>query len=111
MSSLHVCSSMDGNNVRSYDVIPRASFQPIFDRAYRAVGRRQQPVGLAPQELAVVYIVFALGALLSLELRPQDPSAEHFYNIAKACLAKGDFLVQPTLAAVQALVSCDLIRL
>ncbi|KAK6909911.1 hypothetical protein L486_00437 [Kwoniella mangroviensis CBS 10435] len=88
-----------------FDIVPRAYFQPMFNRMYLAVvntGRGQQPK-VAPQELGLVYIVFAMGALHSLELRPNDPLAENYCNLAKICLAKADFLVNTTLAGVQAL--------
>ncbi|WWC88880.1 uncharacterized protein L201_003795 [Kwoniella dendrophila CBS 6074] len=85
-----------------FDVVPRQSFKPIFDRIYSAVMSSQQQ-RVVSQELALLYIILALGALHSLELRPNDPSAENYCNLSKACLAKGDFLVHTTLAGVQTL--------
>ncbi|WWC94364.1 hypothetical protein V866_001206 [Kwoniella sp. B9012] len=87
-----------------FDVIPRASFQPLFNRTYLAVDMRGGlPQKIATQELGLVFTVLAMGALHNLELRPNDPLAENYCNLAKGCLAKGDFLVNTTLAGVQAL--------
>ncbi|OCF30850.1 hypothetical protein I317_05061 [Kwoniella heveanensis CBS 569] len=93
-----------------FDVVPRRMFQQIFDRMYTAADRRsqqrhmhQQHQQIAPQELGLVYIILALGALHSLELRPNDPAADNYCKLSQACLAKGDFLVHTTLAGVQTL--------
>ncbi|WWC65511.1 uncharacterized protein I303_108129 [Kwoniella dejecticola CBS 10117] len=85
-----------------FNVAPRTSFQPKFSRAYEAA-MGNQPQAVVVQELALIYIILAMGALHSLELRANDPLAEHYCNLAKACLAKGDFLVNTTLAGVQSL--------
>lgn len=57
-------------------------------------------------QLALVYITLALGALHNLELPPNDPIADEFCHLAKAALAKGQFLTHNTIAAVQTLVRC-----
>lgn len=56
------------------------------------------------QRLALLFIIFAMGALHSLELPPNDPSAEEYLDLAKRSLAKTDFLTHSTIAAVQTLV-------
>ena len=55
------------------------------------------------QRLALLYIVFALGTVHSLEVSPNDPSSEVYLGLAKRCLAKGDFMRNNTIAGVQAL--------
>lgn len=88
----------------AWNVSPRQTFQPIFDRIFRhpPPGRGEQDEWL--QELALVFITLAMGALENLELPPSDPLAEEFYSLAKSALAKGQFMIQNTLAAVQTLV-------
>lgn len=49
-------------------------------------------------------MVFAMGALYSLELPPNDPVASEYLALSKACLVKGNFLVNTTLSGVQTLV-------
>ena len=55
------------------------------------------------QRLALLFIVFALGTVHSLEVSPNDPSSEVYLGLAKRCLAKGDFMRNNTTAGVQAL--------
>ncbi|WVW85195.1 hypothetical protein I302_107233 [Kwoniella bestiolae CBS 10118] len=89
-----------------YNVAPRERFQPIFNAAYQELHGASHGTGnrrIKPQELALVFSVLAMGALHNLELRPNDPCAEVYCALAKACLAKGDFLVHTTLAGIQAL--------
>lgn len=83
---------------------PRETFQPIFDRIYRhpPPGRQEQDEWL--QSLALVFITLALGAFQNLELPPNDPLAEEFFSLSKSALAKGQFMVHNTIAAVQTLV-------
>lgn len=66
-------------------------------------GRREQVEWL--QALALVFITLAMGALHNLELPPNDPLAEEFFTLAKSALAKGQFMIHHTIAAVQTLVS------
>lgn len=48
-----------------------------------------------------------MGALYSLELPPNDPIATEYHALSKACLVKGNFLVNNTISGVQTLVSFD----
>lgn len=66
-----------------------------------AASARLRQIGY--QRLALLFIVYALGALHSLELPPNDPSGEEYLGLAKRCLAEGDFLGHCTIAGVQAL--------
>ncbi|UOH84813.1 hypothetical protein LQV05_001627 [Cryptococcus neoformans] len=84
-----------------YNVVPRHTFQPIFDRAYRremSVNRK-----VVAQELALLYIILATGALHNLELPPNDPIAEEYLTLSKICLAKGEFMVHCTTIGIMAL--------
>ncbi|KLT41091.1 hypothetical protein CC85DRAFT_303533 [Cutaneotrichosporon oleaginosum] len=84
-----------------YDVAPRAYFEPIFERVYAAVESNNHAVN--PQQLALLFIVFAMGALYSLELPPNDPAAAEYHALSKACLVKGNFLVNTAISGVQTL--------
>lgn len=86
-----------------YDVVPRSYYEPIFERVYATLdGSNTEAVN--PQELALLYIVFAMGALYSLELPPNDPVAMEYHTLSKACLVKGNFLVNNAISGVQTLV-------
>ncbi|BEI84665.1 hypothetical protein CcaverHIS002_0500660 [Cutaneotrichosporon cavernicola] len=87
----------------AWNVSTRETFQPIFDSIFRLPppGRGEQDEWL--QGLALVYITLAMGALHNLELPPNDPLAEEFFSLAKSALAKGQFMIHNTLAAVQTL--------
>ncbi|GMK58988.1 hypothetical protein CspeluHIS016_0700030 [Cutaneotrichosporon spelunceum] len=84
-----------------YDVVPRQYFEPIFERVYTSMEGNTGAV--SPQELALLYIVFAMGALYSLELPPNDPVAAEYHGLSKASLVKGNFLVNTAMSGVQTL--------
>lgn len=76
-----------------------------MDAAYAALSQRvptDSPV-LFVHQLALVFVVFAMGAIHHLELVPDDPLAEECLAASRACLTKGSFLVYNTVPAVQAL--------
>lgn len=96
------------NYTWNHDVAPRAGVQPIFDRAY-GLGRETEREGqlahrVHPQQLALLFIILAMGALHNPDLPPHDPSAEHHLAAARWCLVKGDFIGNNTIAGLQALV-------
>ncbi len=56
-----------------------------------------------PQQMAVLYLVFALGSLVDLGLPPYDAGADHYFDLACAAMSIKDFLGNPTVVTVQAL--------
>ncbi|ORX41278.1 hypothetical protein BD324DRAFT_613935 [Kockovaella imperatae] len=89
----------------NHDVAPRRSIQPLLNRV---LGDRQPVKILAknihPQQLALVYMILAIGSLYNLELPQHDPQAEDFLLLSKNCLTKGDFLNHNTMPGVQTLL-------
>lgn len=63
------------------------------------------------QELALLYIILATGALHNLELPPNDPIAEEYLTLSKICLAKGEFMVHCTTIGIMALVSSPWLKI
>jgi hypothetical protein len=59
---------------------------------------------ITADRLALLYIVFAMGSYYNLELPPDDSSVEEYLELSRSCLAKGDFLANNTIAALQTLV-------
>ncbi|EJT45626.1 hypothetical protein A1Q1_05775 [Trichosporon asahii var. asahii CBS 2479] len=56
---------------------------------------------LSFQKLAAVFIVLALGTLVSLELPLDDPTGRHYFDMARQCLVNGRFLTHTTLIGVE----------
>jgi hypothetical protein len=57
----------------------------------------------ALQLLALLYIVLALGSMLNMEVAADEPACMDFYRLSQQCLVASKFLVNNTLATVQAL--------
>lgn len=90
----------------SFDVAPKSTVEPIFAKMYASKqGDGVMGERVDCQRLALLFIIFAMGSLHSLELPPNDPSAEEYLDLAKRSLAKTDFLTHSTVAGVQTLVS------
>jgi hypothetical protein len=76
----------------------------MFNRVYANLHMSSQS-DIRPHDLALMFIVFAMGALYSLELPPNDPIATEYLLLSKASLVKSNFLVNNTIHCVQTLVS------
>ena len=56
--------------------------------------------------LAILFIVLAIGKLVDLTGPPDYPAARQYYHLAETALVlNGNMLCHPTLASIQALVS------
>lgn len=75
----------------------------IYDNLPRIPPR--QDCRHAMHKLALLYIVFALGDLLNMEIPPNDPQSKQHFALAQQCLFSGCFLMYNTLTCVQVLVS------
>ncbi|OCF40873.1 hypothetical protein I317_05323 [Kwoniella heveanensis CBS 569] len=87
-----------------HDVVPRHNFRKLFDRIFDvlpAAGDTRPTV--APQELALLYIVLAQGTLFNIEMPYNDPSAEHWLQLSERALVKSDFFANNTIPAIQTL--------
>jgi len=60
-----------------------------------------------PQEIALIFIVLAVGTLFNLEILPHHPSAHRYFRLSQQSLCKGDFLNRNTVAGLQTVVSED----
>ncbi|OXM82100.1 hypothetical protein C364_00207 [Cryptococcus neoformans Bt63] len=69
------------------NIVQRPSWDDVFfHHVYRdSASIRSNP--LKPQRLAVVLLVFALGALMDLSKPPHNEEARHYFNGARACLS------------------------
>ncbi|GJE99289.1 fungal-specific transcription factor domain-containing protein [Phanerochaete sordida] len=56
-----------------------------------------------PHDLALLYLVFAVGALVDLSQEPYNAEGEHYHILAKAALCLQPVLEKPSLVAIQGL--------
>ncbi|KAJ6498764.1 fungal-specific transcription factor domain-containing protein [Mycena sanguinolenta] len=61
-----------------------------------------------PQQIAVLYLIFALGSLVDLDLPPYNSDADHYFDVACAAMSIKPLFENPTVVTVQALtlISC-----
>ena len=77
----------------------------FFNKVYAISERHEMTsTNVPPHDLALLFVVFAMGSYYNLELPPDDSSIEDCLKISKCCLAKGDFMANSTISAVQTLV-------
>ncbi|KAJ7035697.1 fungal-specific transcription factor domain-containing protein [Mycena alexandri] len=73
-------------------------FQPIYDpnsASYESV---------SSHNLAVLYMVLALGTLVDLDMPAHSPEATEYYQLGRAALAIDSVLEEPSIAGIQALL-------
>ncbi|KAJ3522802.1 hypothetical protein NM688_g8822 [Phlebia brevispora] len=56
-----------------------------------------------PHDLALLFLVFALGSLLDLSQEPYSSEGEHYHQLARAALCLQPVLEKPSIVAIQAL--------
>lgn len=54
-------------------------------------------------ELALLLLVFAVGALVDLQQEPFNPEAEHYHQLARAAICLQPVLEKPSLITIQAI--------
>ncbi|KAF8076284.1 fungal-specific transcription factor domain-containing protein [Lyophyllum atratum] len=57
-----------------------------------------------PHKLAVLFLVFSLGALVDLTLEPYNTESETYYHLSRACLSLRSVFESPEISTVQAVV-------
>lgn len=91
----------------SYEIISRAHMKQILEEAYNftaGIASRHRSSRVQAQQLALLFIVLAMGALHNLELPPDDISAEEYLLSSEDCLARGQFMNNNTVPGVQTLI-------
>lgn len=73
-------------------------YRPIYDQS----AAPQEP--LSAHNLAVLFLVLALGSLLNLDAPPHSPQAMQYYQLGRASLALESILEEQSIAGIQALV-------
>nr|ODN85910.1 hypothetical protein L203_04409 [Cryptococcus depauperatus CBS 7841] len=94
----------------NHDPAPKRTFEPIFNRVYSSPhpspnGSSWPERSVQLQQLALVYMILAMGTVHNIELPPHDPSAEEYIGLAKACLTRANFMGYGSVAGAQTLVT------
>ncbi|KAJ7623430.1 hypothetical protein FB45DRAFT_925655 [Roridomyces roridus] len=77
-------------------------YETIFGPIYDPNGTSYDSVNC--HELAVLYMVLALGTLVDLNMPSHSPEAIEYYQLSRAALAINSVLEEPSIAGIQALV-------
>jgi hypothetical protein len=77
-------------------------YEAIYSYRAQGVNSRGPP---DYQELALLFIILAMGTLFNLELLPNDPASDRYLRLAEISLGLGEFLKRNTLAGLQTVVS------
>ncbi|PPQ64700.1 hypothetical protein CVT24_008327 [Panaeolus cyanescens] len=76
----------------------------ILSPIYKSLKDRESAALVSPHKLAVMYLVFALGALVDLTLDPYNKEADTYYQLSRASLSLRSVFDSPEIATVQAVV-------
>ncbi|KAJ7507700.1 fungal-specific transcription factor domain-containing protein [Mycena galericulata] len=67
-------------------------------------GEGDFPHTISPHRMAVMFMLFGLGALVDLTLEPQNVESERYYHASRASLALRSVFDSPEMATVQAIL-------
>ncbi|KAJ7665729.1 fungal-specific transcription factor domain-containing protein [Mycena rosella] len=77
----------------------------LLTQIYRPLQSEDQyPPPVTAQQMAVLYLILALGALVDLELPPYSSEADHYFDLACAAMSVRSLFESPTVVTVQTLV-------
>lgn len=81
----------------------------ILTPIYNALKERENPdctekTHISPHKFAVLYLIFAQGALVDLTLQPYNEEGEHYHHYARAALTLRSIFDSPMIETVQAIV-------
>ena len=84
------------------------SKQQLLDEMLPIIYKRQLPLDPAheyngPHDLSLLLMIFAVGALVDLNLEPFNKEADHYYQLAKAAITLQSVFEKPELVTIQAL--------
>lgn len=88
-----------------YNPISVAQFnEHIFDQFYRPDALPLTDDPLLSHQLALMFMVLAIGSLMDIKRPAYNIDAEKYHQLARAALFQSPIFEEPTLNAVQALV-------
>ncbi|KAJ7467109.1 hypothetical protein FB451DRAFT_1040695 [Mycena latifolia] len=71
---------------------------------FHASGNEEQHRSVTIQQMAVLYLIFALGSLVDLDLPPYSSEADQYFDLGRAAMSVRSLFEAPTVVTVQALV-------
>ena len=104
----HTCESKT-DRAHRYNPISLSQFNAnVFDQLYNphTPGPSNDP--LLSHQLALIFMVFAIGSLMYIKRPAYNIEAEKYHQLARAALFQSPIFEEPTLNAVQALVTLTL---
>ncbi|KAJ7731309.1 fungal-specific transcription factor domain-containing protein [Mycena maculata] len=102
-----LCEVYFQNGCWSGTPLMREEFTELLSEVYgspEGSGPRSLSPSCSVHQMAVLYGVFALGALVDLTLLPYNHQSEYYFDLARAALSVVSVFDNPSLATVQALV-------
>ncbi|KAK7053433.1 hypothetical protein VNI00_004059 [Paramarasmius palmivorus] len=101
-----LCETYLGQECWTSKIISREELiDDILGPVYRYVDQQDedQDLPVSPHRLAVLFFVFALGALVDLTIPPHSVEAENYFELARACLSLRSVFGLPEIGTVQGL--------
>ncbi|KAJ6605836.1 hypothetical protein B0H10DRAFT_2076061 [Mycena sp. CBHHK59/15] len=103
----HLCETYYNNGCWTGMPVSQDEMVEILTRVYEPfrVGEQEgQPHhSMSTQKMAVLYFVFALGALVDLSLPPYSSEADHYFDLGCAAMSVKSLFNDPSVVTVQAL--------
>lgn len=102
----HLCESFLENAAWLFRSVSK---QQLLLEMLPSIYRRPMPESAAqldysgPHDYALLYLVFALGAVMDLKMEPYNAEGEHYHQIARAALILQPILEKPSVVTIQAL--------
>ena len=89
---------------RRYNIISLDSFNDVYFQFYNPNAGPPLDDPLLSHQLALMFMVLAIGSLMDTKRPAYNIEAEKYYHLSRAALFQSPIFEEPTLAAVQTLV-------
>ena len=90
-----------------YNPVSLAQFnETAFAQFYNPNSTPQMDDPLMSHQLALMFMVLAIGSLMDIARHAYNIEAEKYHQLARAALFQSPIFEEPTIAAVQTLVRC-----
>ena len=87
-------------------VSPEAFNEQAFNVFYNVTTPPQLDDPLIAHQLALMFMVLAIGSLMDIARHAYNIEAEKYHQLARAALFQSPIFEEPTIAAVQTLLLC-----
>ncbi|KAG9313813.1 hypothetical protein JVU11DRAFT_6176 [Chiua virens] len=90
-------------NIVSREHILNELLPTVYERARGQTPARWQPKPYGPHDIALLFIVFAIGASLDLSLPPYNAEGRHYYVLSRAALCLQPVFAQCSIVTIKTL--------